>query len=242
MRLIPLLLAITSAACLRQTTYTCSVDQDCGANGVCDPGLKLCSFADGSCASGFRFSDTAGAHANQCVGGGGPGDDGGVDMPPPPNDGDAPPAEDCPADFMPLPGGSAHVYKTLMNANTWATQAVFCKGQSTRPTLAVPKTSAEQLAITMFVGAGPADYWIGIDDIDADGVWKDQTGVQATFDGIAVTDTQGTGPWSTNEPTSQGGSGAEHCVAALTSTSTWIDQKCDAGNVKKQAVCECAPP
>lgn len=238
--LLPLLLAITSAACLRQTTYTCSTDQDCGANGVCDPGLKLCSLADGTCASGFRFSDTAGAHANQCVGGG-PGDDGGVDMPPP-VDGDAPPPQDCPGDFVPLPGGSAHVYKVLTVSNTWTNQAVACKAASPRATLAIPKTTAEQTAMTMLVGAGPATYWIGIDDIDADGVWKDQTGAQATFDGAPVLETQGVAPWNTGEPDSQGGAGAEHCVFVGTVTSLWNDNKCDAGNVKAPAVCECAPP
>jgi len=241
MRLLTLLLAITSAACLRQTTYTCSVDQDCGANGVCDPGLKLCSFADGSCASGFRFSDTAGAHANQCVGGGGPGDDGGVDMPPP-GDGDAPPPGDCPGDFVPLPGGSPHVYKVITATDTWVNQAVGCKALSTRAALAVPKTAAEGMGMTMLVGAGPPDYWLGIDDQDLNGVWTDTSGLQAVFEGTAVLDTRATGPWATGEPTSQGGSGAEHCVRALTSTSKWTDSKCDAGNVKSPAVCECAPP
>ena len=189
-------------------------------------------------ASGFRFSDTAGDHANQCVGGGG-GDDGGVDMPPP-VDGDGPPAG-CPQDFVQLPGGSAHVYKVLTNVDTWTNQAVGCKAASARATLAIPKTTAEQMAMTTLVGVGPATYWIGVDDIDADGVWKDQTGVQAQFDGTAVTDTKSTPPWTTNEPTSQAGSGAEHCVRVLTTTSLWADDKCDAGNVKQPAVCECVP-
>ena len=240
--LISLVFAISSAACLRQTVYTCEVNTDCGANGVCDPGLKLCSVADGACPSGFRYSDTAGAQAGQCVGGGPPGDDGGVDMPPPPPDGDAPPPEDCPGDFQQLPGGSAHVYKFLSSADQWVAQATACKSASSRPTLAVPKTSAEQAAITMFVGAGPASYWIGIDDIDADGSFKDQTGAAATFDGVTVGNTKGVSPWAPNEPTDQNGSGAELCVEVSTVTNLWSDNKCNAGNVRRAAVCECAPP
>ena len=97
------------------------------------------------------------------------------------------------------------------------------------------------LASADWVGAGPASYWIGTDDLDADGIWKDATGVQATFDGAPVVQTLSSPPWATGEPDSQGGSGSEHCVFAQTSTSQWFDAKCDAGNVKAPAVCECTP-
>jgi hypothetical protein len=237
-QLLSLFLAIASAGCLRNTVYSCDVDTDCGNGGVCDQGLKLCSIADPNCDSGFRYSDTAGDHANQCVGGGVP-MDGPPDMPPP-GDGDAPPA-DCPSDFMQLPGGSAHTYFVITKTDTWVNQNVACKAKSTRATLAIPKTTDENLALTTFVGAGPAAYWIGIDDIDMNGIWNDATGVQATFDGVPVTDTQGQPPWQASEPDSQAGSGLEHCVNMSTSVSKWNDGRCDVGNLKLVAVCECTP-
>ena len=69
-------LGAASTGCLKAAAFACSGTDDCGPGGVCEP-EGFCSFIDGSCPSGRRFGELAGAYGNTCVGGDAA--DGGVD-------------------------------------------------------------------------------------------------------------------------------------------------------------------
>jgi hypothetical protein len=68
MRALILVLAITSAACLKAPVFTCATDVECGSGGVCAP-HGYCAFTDSSCADGLRYGERSGPYANECVGG-----------------------------------------------------------------------------------------------------------------------------------------------------------------------------
>src|SRR5262245_61462994 len=53
--------------CYGGGAFSCSEDSQCGINGRCEPN-HLCSFADPTCASGFRYGDGAGSLSGFCVG------------------------------------------------------------------------------------------------------------------------------------------------------------------------------
>ena len=55
MRLLVLVIALASAACLQKTEFKCTNNIDCSEMGaVCEPD-RYCSFLDGKCASGRRY-------------------------------------------------------------------------------------------------------------------------------------------------------------------------------------------
>jgi hypothetical protein len=58
---------LASTSCLRQTTFSCTADTECGAHGVCEI-VGFCAFDDPTCTEGHRFGELSGAYANQCVG------------------------------------------------------------------------------------------------------------------------------------------------------------------------------
>ena len=64
---------VLAGGCLRETTFECRTNGDCGSAARCEP-VGLCSNPDDTCPTRFRFDDSAGPFANQCVP-----DDGGVD-------------------------------------------------------------------------------------------------------------------------------------------------------------------
>lgn len=77
MRTVLLVLVVVSAVACKPRAYECSVDMECTASnggfGRClagaatGTGPKYCAFVDTNCASGFRFDDTAGDYAEDCV-------------------------------------------------------------------------------------------------------------------------------------------------------------------------------
>jgi hypothetical protein len=60
------ILAIALAGCLRETTFECRTNTDCGAGARCEA-VGFCSLPDDTCPTGFRFDDSAGPFADQCV-------------------------------------------------------------------------------------------------------------------------------------------------------------------------------
>jgi hypothetical protein len=57
------------AGCKVTGTFECAISAQCGAGGTCQPLTGFCSFADGTCPSGQRYDDYAGAGlAGSCVG------------------------------------------------------------------------------------------------------------------------------------------------------------------------------
>lgn len=213
----------SSTACLRQTEFRCSTNEQCTPNGTCQTSVGYCSFPDSAC--GQRFGDSAGQYAGQCVDGTQPGAEAGMVIDAP-GTVDSPPAATCPASFTPLPGAPAggHVYFKLATNANWPNQVAACTALSTKAYLAVPNDAAELTGIAMVSGA--AIFWVGIDDQTTEGQYVQATGGAATFL-----------PWATGQP--DGGS-MENCVAA-TST-TFSDEKCTGGTSSRPGVCECTPP
>ena len=219
------LVCLTAPACLRSTEFHCSSNGECGTSGVCAP-EGLCSVADTGCASGLRFSDTAGSHANQCVGGGEPIDastdatdapvaiDGAIDAPP----------TGCPSGYNTITGGQAgHSYRRITATDTWQTQAAFCAATSASAYLAIPEDLGELQAISTL--AATTRYWIGISDLATEGTFLTVKNATPAFL-----------PWETGAP--DNGPPPENCVEAVSATSQINDAKC---NIQQIAVCECGP-
>jgi hypothetical protein len=62
-----LVLALLATGC-KSLVYQCASDGECGTGARCEP-TQFCSFADSSCASGFRYGEHAGnSLGNECVG------------------------------------------------------------------------------------------------------------------------------------------------------------------------------
>ena len=94
MRLVAIALVAFACACV-PSTFHCTGDTSCGANGVCEA-AGFCAYTDTSCASGLRYGDLSSSYSGVCVGNE-PGD-GGVDGPPGDTDGDGVPdaTDNCP--------------------------------------------------------------------------------------------------------------------------------------------------
>ena len=213
------LLALPSAGCLRKTEFQCSSNIQCGAGGTCES-VGFCSFPDPDC--GQRFADSAGQYANQCVGG--TDIDAGVDGRP---GIDAPPVTGCPAGYNPLPGAPAgHRYRKLGTAATWVVQSADCTQTSSSAYLAVPDDATELQELATIAAGTP--FWVGIHDMTTDGTFVTVRGVPATFL-----------PWAPGEP-DNGINPPEDCVAAASATQL-MDDRCDNGQAKYVAVCECEP-
>jgi hypothetical protein len=214
----------TSAACLRQTEFRCSTNEQCTPNGTCQTSVGYCSFPDSAC--GQRFGDSAGPYAGQCVGGMQPGAEAGIDAP---GTIDGPPAV-CPTNFAPLAGAPAgsHVYRKLPTNANWSTQLSSCTALSAKAYLAVPNDATELMGLATVAAA--AIFWVGIDDQVTEGQYIQANGGPATFL-----------PWATGQPDNAGGGGGQDCVAA-TST-TFSDEDCSGGGgaSNRPAVCECEP-
>lgn len=206
-----LLVALANAACLRSTEYRCTSDSQCDPAGHCEPS-GFCSVADPSCASGSRYSDTAGANANQCVGSGPDDHDAGLD----PDGGGS-----CPMGYVAVPMGQAgHRYLLRTSSNAWTSQRDACSSGATY--LAIPDDAAELAAITSLASQR---VWIGISD----------RATENTF--LTVKDTAALYlPW---EPGAPGGDDRDDCVEAIAGDPARInDERCDRD---KPAVCECEP-
>ena len=212
------LLALICAGCLRTTEFQCSANLECGNGGTCES-VGFCSFPDPEC--GRRFADSAGPFANQCVGT--PGGDAGVDGPP----GIDAPITGCPNGYLPLPGAPAgHRYRLLGATATWVVQSAACTQTTTSAYLAVPDDAAELQELATIAAATP--FWVGIHDMATDGTFVTVRGAPATFL-----------PWATGEP-DNGTNPPEDCVAAASATQL-MDDRCDNGQAKYVAVCECEP-
>ena len=208
-----------SAGCLRQTEFNCTTNEQCMPNGTCEA-VGFCSFPDSAC--GQRFGDSAGQYANQCVGEGPMGTDGGVDGPPI----DSPPTATCPATYAAVTGGTAgHVYRRVATAQNWTTQFTACMGDAVgKSYLAVPNDLAELAAMATL--SGVTSFWIGIDDRATEGTYIQASGGPATFL-----------PWATGQPDNAGGGGGQDCVAGATATIS--DEDCSGNGSSRIAVCEC---
>ena len=213
------LVAMSSAGCLRSTTFQCLANADC-VDGVCES-TGYCSFADSSCEGGRRYADHSDQFSGQCVGA--------VEGPDASGDGsdidgngtidariDAGPNQ-CPGTYMSI-GGSAHVYRLISLADNPTAQAVICAGEGGY--LVVPDDMAELQAVTSLAG----NVWVGVNDRAQEGVFVTQLGNPATYL-----------PWAAGQPDDD--NPGEDCVAASAALQ-YSDERCGQA---RAAVCECEP-
>jgi hypothetical protein len=151
------LAAAGTAGCLRDTEFKCTQDVDCEATGRCEPN-GFCSVADAQCATGRRFSESAGQGlASTCV-----------------------PATvglgRCPADYVAV-GSSSHRYKQLA-AVSWDQAKAACEQASAAAYLLIPDDAAE-LQDLATVASPP--FWIGLDDLAVRGMFMTVKNAPATF-------------------------------------------------------------
>lgn len=107
------LVALLLSACDVTAAFRCDSNEDCrqrGAKGTCQTSVSHCTFADDTCSSGQRFSDSSGSYSDQCYMGGGSGM---PDARPPFNGPD-----DCPAVFTDTLGSEDARYARLTVSST----------------------------------------------------------------------------------------------------------------------------
>jgi hypothetical protein len=194
------LAAVMVTGCLRDTAFRCMQDSDCEAMGHCEA-VGFCSVLDAQCTTtGRRFSESAGQGlASTCV---------------PATAGSA---GRCPADFVAV-GGSDHRYKRLA-AVSWDQARAMCE-QISGTYLLVPDDATE---LTELASITSPPFWIGVDDLAAQGMFMTVRNTRAMFM-----------PWATGEPSTR--SGAD-CVRAVSATQIATDL-C---GTKRAAICECEP-
>jgi hypothetical protein len=158
MRWAALGLAVAATGCLRDTEFKCMQDSDCEAMGHCEA-VGFCSVVDARCATGRRFSESAGQGlASTCVTTG------------------AGSAGRCPMDHVAV-GRSGHRYKRL-GAVTWDQARAMCEQASAATYLLIPDDATE-LADLATIASPP--FWIGLDDLAVPGAFMTVKNVPATF-------------------------------------------------------------
>jgi hypothetical protein len=214
------------AGCLRSTQFQCENDSACGAGGKCEAS-RFCSFADPGCASGRVYGDSAGANAGKCTDENMQQVDAAVDSPTLIDArGDGP--SNCPQDFTMLANAGPHVYKAITTADTWTAQQAACRQLSNNQAyLSVPDNIGELTATDALTGVGPS-YWVGISDIQQEGVYK------RVYDNAV----QGYLPWDAAAGEPDDTMGGQDCVDSHTALHKIYTDKC---TDQMPAVCECDP-
>lgn len=215
---IVLLVALLSplASCLRSTQFQCETSDQCGTGNTCES-TGYCSFADSDCQ---RYTDSAGPLAGQCVSGGGS-NDAGIDAPPIGDDA----AGGCPIGYEDLPGvANGHKYRLITATDDWNQQRTACTRTTSSAYLAIPDDQTELTALS--VKAQQQPYWIGVGDLQTEGMYVTVKSTPQTFL-----------PWAPGEPDNDG-PGEEDCVLTLAANSQFDDVRCTR---QFRAICECEP-
>jgi hypothetical protein len=216
--------ALWSSACLRQTEFKCSDNFDCGSTGAFCEADRYCSFTAPDCSSGRRYGDLSGPNAGKCVGAGDL--DAGVDGRP-----DSPPGLGCPSTYTQI-GLSAHRYRVLATAATWATQKAACMMDGANVYLAVPTDQGELTGLAQ-TGAA-ALVWVGVDDQAVEGAYV------TAKDGSTFPTLDMMWDLMAGEPdnTASSGGGQGDCVTVQMSNAKLADDNCAK---LFPAICECEP-
>lgn len=194
------LAVVAATGCLRDTEFKCMQDSDCEAMGHCEA-VGFCSVVDAQCTTGRRFSESAGQGlASTCV---------------PATVGSA---GRCPSDYVAV-GSSGHRYKRLGTVS-WDQARAMCEQASPGTYLLIPDDATE-LADLATIASPP--FWIGVDDLAAQGTFMTVKNVRAMFT-----------PWATGEPSTQLG---RDCVRAVSATQIATDVCSN----RRAAICECEP-
>ena len=147
-----------SAGCLRDTTFHCTDDNQCGDQGKCELGFGFCSFPDTGCPDGRRFGNLSGDQADECVGSGSSGN--------------------CSADYDVVPG-QTHLYKLADGSHNWPQQHDACNGDGGY--LAIPDDQDELTALISLAANASQTFWIGVDDQDTEGTFLTVKGDPVSF-------------------------------------------------------------
>jgi len=151
-----------SAGCLRETTFRCAADTDCGS-GTCEA-IGYCSFDDTGCPDGRRYGELSGPNAGQCVTSDvDAGIDAAIDAPL-----DAP---SCPSTYVAMGTSSYRLVTTLA---TWAAAQADCADDGFGTHLVVAADTDEVALVDTISMASRT--WIGITDIRLADTWRWVTG------------------------------------------------------------------
>ncbi len=218
---------LLSGGCFGVDAFVCSTDSGCvreGVAGRCEVG-GVCSYPSDGCPSGWRFSDNAGAQANECVldasstgeASSSSSRDGGVSEVS--SEGmeseTTPSCDGC--ERLEVDGRALFV---CASPSTWFQARDTCFGCGL--TLASVHTAAENDALSTRVPF-PTLAWIGLTDRDVEGdwVWVDLAAVEFVA-------------WGVDEPAQ--GDSAEDC-GAVDDAGRWVAKRCELPNAFV-----CAPP
>ena len=232
-KVLVVVIALSSAGCLRTTTYKCTSNDMCSASagntgGTCEI-TGFCSFTDGQCAEGRRYGDLAGKFSGTCVGDLPVDIDAGVDGPPGDGPGPDVPLGNCPASYLAI-SGQTHRYRVISTQSAYAAQATDCGNDGTTTYLAIPD---DQTELTAILTAATDDAWVGINDLANDGSF-----VTVKLAAFSSTSPLWAGGEPDDDPESGGGNNNGECVAGFANNQRLSDDRCDNAYV---AVCECDP-
>ncbi len=187
MRSLLVIACLCSANCRVTGTFTCEADAECrarGAVGRCELDRGVCSFEDSTCASGFRYGESAGdSLASECVPDPALADAG--------SDGDANTFDPstCPAAYNGVLTGYPNAKYVMLqptgaDEGRFVQQAARCEQGLPGATHAViVDSAAKAAALATFVGQTPVRVWIGlVQSSDATAVDADWI----TFAGLPV--------------------------------------------------------
>ncbi len=215
-----LVVALAATGCLRGTEYRCTSSDQCGPSGTCQTRVGFCGFPDPQC--GERFGDSAGALANQCVGGTpqlDAGHDSAITHDAPLIDGTQ---NNCPGGYSAIASYPGHQYK-LIAAGSWDSQVAACAGAAPLAYLAIPDEAAEITALDTLVTTGT--YWVGISE--SSGSFTTVKSATQTFL-----------PWAPSQPNTTGNS---HCVEVSAMGPALGEMDLDRCSDARVAICECEP-
>jgi hypothetical protein len=151
-----LLVGLSLAACRVEGTFACERDEQCGADGRCEP-LGACSFPDPGCADGRRFDELATAPlAGTCV-----------DV-----------ALACPAGYTAAISGIGSRYRPVLEPVDWVTAQSRCAADGAGTHLVVIESAAERDGLA---GVLREDVWIGYSDRRIEGTFEWVTGSRSEF-------------------------------------------------------------
>ena len=207
-----MLIAVLLAGCRVSRTFECNIDTDCGGGGARCETTHYCSFADSSCASGFRYDEYAGGgFANDCVGA--TGGDAGTDGPPQ--------APGCPAGYLKygtLPSG----YRYVTTQANWLAAEMDCENDSapSMTHLIFVETEPEDGATETLI-AGSSKFWSAGNDRITEGTYKNTANQPQTFL-----------PWKSSQGEPNGA--AEDCI--YVDETDFFDDDC---NQNHAYICEC---
>ncbi len=154
----PLSVLLALAACRIEDPFPCTLDEHCGANGLCES-AGYCSFPDDACADGRRYDELAdGDLAGQCVDLG------------------------CAAGYTAAIPGNRSRYRVVAQPAPWLDAQNDCGDDGAATHLVVLGTEQERTGVVALIGDS---VWIGLTDRETEGMFRWVTRAPSTFEAFA---------------------------------------------------------